>query len=145
MPAALDRLSRKLLLDRLARLSSGRLVVTDGAESLQFGPGPQPAARLIVRDPGFYQAIVLGGHLGAVDAYLDGWWDTDDLTALVRVMVQNRDVLDSLETGWARLASPVRRAWHAWRRNSRAGRKSSSFTRRAWRNWAKWRPESRMN
>ena len=121
MPAALDRLSRRLLLDRLTRLSSGRLALTEGTESLQFGPGPEPAARLIIRDPRFYRSVVLGGHLGAVEAYLDGWWDTDDLTALVRVMVQNRDVLDSLETGWARLASPARRAWHAWRRNSRGG------------------------
>lgn len=118
---ALDRLSRRLLLDRLSRLSCGRLVVDDGAGSLEFGPGPEPAARLIVHDPRFYRAVVLGGHLGAVEAYLDGWWASRDLTALVQVMVRNRDLLESLETGWARLALPLRQLWHAWRRNSRGG------------------------
>jgi len=117
----LDTVARALLLDRLGRLTHGRLTLAEAAGERAFGPGSAPAARLTVRNPHFYRAIVLGGHLGAVEAYLDGWWDTDDLTALVQVMVQNRAVLDSLETGWARLALPLRRAWHAWRRNSRTG------------------------
>jgi cyclopropane-fatty-acyl-phospholipid synthase len=117
----LDILARTLLHERLARLTHGRLVMVEPAGSRAYGPGPRPVARLIVRDSRFYRAVALGGHLGAVDAYLDGWWDTDDLTALVQLMVQNRAVLDSLETGWARLALPLRRAWHAWRRNSRTG------------------------
>jgi cyclopropane-fatty-acyl-phospholipid synthase len=117
----LDTLARALLLDRFGRLAHGRLIVTEPHGSREFGPGPAPAARLTVRHPQFYRAVVLGGHLGAVEAFLDGWWETDDLTALVRLMVQNRAVLDSLETGWARLALPLRRAWHAWRRNSRTG------------------------
>jgi cyclopropane-fatty-acyl-phospholipid synthase len=117
----LDILARTLLHERLARLTHGRLVMVEPGGSRAYGPGPRPVARLIVRDSRFYRAVALGGHLGAVDAYLDGWWDTDDLTALVQLMVQNRAVLDSLETGWARLALPLRRAWHAWRRNSRTG------------------------
>jgi cyclopropane-fatty-acyl-phospholipid synthase len=117
----LDTFARKLLLDRFRRLSAGRLRVTETTGSHEFGPGGAPAAQLTVRDPRFYRAMALGGHLGAVDAYLDGWWDTDDLTALIQVMVQNRNVLDSLESGWARFAPPLRRAWHAWRRNSRTG------------------------
>lgn len=117
----LDTLTRGLLLDRLGRLTHGRLVLAEPQASRKFGPGPAPVARITVRDPRFFRAVCLGGHLGAVDAYLDGWWETDDLTALVQLMVQNRAVLDSLETGWARVALPLRRAWHAWRRNSRTG------------------------
>ena len=41
--------------------------------------------------------------------------------ALVRLLVRNRELLDGLESGWARLAGAVRRAWHATRRNSRIG------------------------
>ncbi len=36
-------------------------------------------------------------------------------------MVQNRAVLDSFEGGLARLVQPVRRVWHAMRRNTRSG------------------------
>jgi cyclopropane-fatty-acyl-phospholipid synthase len=118
----LDSLSRRLLLNRFARLTHGRLSVAQAAGVREFGPGSDGLrARITVHDPRFFHAVVLGGHLGAVEAYLDGWWDTDDLTALVQLMVRNRDVLDSLETGWAQLALPMRRAWHALRRNTKRG------------------------
>jgi len=120
----LDALARRILLRRLTRLGDGRLLLVEaGSHCSDFGPAQPgaPAATMTVRDPRFYRAVVLGGHLGSVEAYLDGWWDTDDLTALVQLMVRNRDVLDSLESGWARLVQPLRRAWHTLRRNSRRG------------------------
>ncbi len=119
----LDALARRLLLHRLTRLTHGRLsIVEAGLTPRAFGlAGETPQATITVLDPRFYRSVVLGGHLGAVEAYLDRWWDTDDLTALVQLMVRNRDVLDSLETGWARLAQPVRLAWHGLRRNTRRG------------------------
>lgn len=119
----LDALARRLLLRRLTRVAHGRLsIVEAGAGPREFGSSAgTPQATITVRDPRFYRAVVLGGHLGSVEAYLDGWWDTDDLTALVQLMVRNRDLLDSLETGWARLAQPMRRAWHTLRRNTRRG------------------------
>ncbi|HEY7685688.1 MAG TPA: cyclopropane-fatty-acyl-phospholipid synthase family protein [Gemmatimonadales bacterium] len=118
---ALDAIARRVLLSRFARLTHGRLTIAEFRASHSFGPGDAPSVTVMVRDPRFYRAIVLGGHLGAVEAYLDGWWETDDLTALVQLMVQNRDVLDSLESGWAFFVQPVRRLWHARRRNSRTG------------------------
>ncbi len=117
----IHNIARRILLARFARIVHGSITVVDGDESWALSACEGLAARLIVHDQRFYQTVCLGGHLGAVDAYLDGWWDTDDLTALVQLMVQNRAVLDSLETGWARLALPLRRLWHAWRRNSRTG------------------------
>ena len=117
-----DALGRRVVLGRLTRLTHGRLSVEEAwGGRREFGSGDAPRATITVRDPRFYRALVLGGHLGAVEAYLDGWWDTDDLTTLVQLMVRNHDVLDSLESGWARLAQPVRRAWHGWRRNTRRG------------------------
>ena len=77
----LDGLARHMLTGRLARIRSGRVVLEDGGPTRSFGAGA-PAARLTVRDPRFYRAVAFGGHLGAVEAYLDAWWTTDDLTAL---------------------------------------------------------------
>ncbi len=34
---------------------------------------------------------------------MDGLWDCDDLVALMRMLVRNRDLLDAMETGLARL------------------------------------------
>jgi cyclopropane-fatty-acyl-phospholipid synthase len=118
-----DRLARHLLHGRLARIAAGRLTIADDTGRVSFGPGNPgaPDAELTVRDPRFYRGVLFGGHLGAVETYLDGWWETADLTAIVRLMVQNRAVLNSFEGGLARLAQPVRSVWHAMRRNTRSG------------------------
>lgn len=115
-----DGLARHLLTGRLARIRSGSVVLEDGGPTRSFGSGA-PAARLTVRDPRFYRAVAFGGHLGAAEAYLDAWWTTDDLTALVQVLVRHRDVLEGLEGGLARVAAPLRRVGHALRRNTRHG------------------------
>lgn len=114
---------RALVLRRLARLAHGRLVVRDGQNIRELGDPEAPlAVTLHVHDPRFYRALALGGHLGAAEAYLDGWWSTDDLTALVRLFARNRHLADGFENGWgARLVRPLRRAWHALRRNTRRG------------------------
>ena len=49
-------------------------------------------------------SAALNGSVGAAEAYMDGLWACDDLVALVRILVRNRDQLDSMERGPARLA-----------------------------------------
>ena len=43
---------------------------------------------------------------------MDGAWDCDDLVSLIRILVRNRDVLDNMEGGMARLATSALRLWH---------------------------------
>jgi cyclopropane-fatty-acyl-phospholipid synthase len=52
---------------------------------------------------------------------MDGLWSCDDLVALVRILVRNRDLLDRMETGLARLGGWALRGLHALRRNTRSG------------------------
>jgi cyclopropane-fatty-acyl-phospholipid synthase len=52
---------------------------------------------------------------------MDRAWDSPDLTAVVRLFVQNRAVLDGLDGGLALLATPLRRWLHRRNRNDRAG------------------------
>jgi cyclopropane-fatty-acyl-phospholipid synthase len=63
----------------------------------------------------------LNGSVGAGEAYMDGLWDCDDLVALVRILVRNRDRLDAMETGTARLGGWLMQALHALTRNTRGG------------------------
>mgnify|MGYP002737849698 FL=1 len=50
-----------------------------------------------------------------------GHWDSADLTGLVRLLLQNRAVLDGMEGGLARLSAPLRALLHRARRNTRSG------------------------
>ena len=76
---------------------------------------------ITVNDPAMYRLVALSGSVGVGEAYMEGLWDCDDLTTLVRIFVQNRALLDRMETGLARLGGMLLRGFHALRRNSRSG------------------------
>jgi len=117
----LDRMLRRRLLETLGTLRGGRLVVHDALGSVALGEPDGLKTTLEVLDPGFYRAAAAQGSVGAGEAYMDGLWRCDDLVALVRLLVLNRDRLDAMEGGPARLGGVLLRGWHALRRNTRAG------------------------
>ena len=104
----LDRICRRLVQGYLAGLQHGCIELVDHKDELILGDAHADLrVRLEVRDPRFYQRLVLGGSVGAGEAYMDGWWHTDQLTALVRIFARNMALLDSLESAWARLSKPA--------------------------------------
>jgi cyclopropane-fatty-acyl-phospholipid synthase len=119
---ALDRLLRQYVLRQLDALAGANVELTDACGTVVLGkPNGQPLVRVCVTSPAFYQAVAAGGSVGAGEAYMAGQWHCDDLVALVRTLVRNRDVLDGMETGLARLGGWALRRWHAFRRNTEAG------------------------
>ncbi|HXV40121.1 MAG TPA: cyclopropane-fatty-acyl-phospholipid synthase family protein [Steroidobacteraceae bacterium] len=120
-PNPLGVVARHAVLARLAMLSRGLLRLRDGDSVHAFGDGTGPEATITVRDPAFYSEVAWGGSVGAAESYMLGHWRADDLTALMRVMLLNHEVLDNMEGGLARLSSPLRRFAHWLHRNTRAG------------------------
>jgi len=123
-PRALDALACRLVLAQLAKLSHGSLQLVDGEQVIHFGEARSGAglcAQIRVNDPGFYADIAFGGSIGAGEAYMRVAWDTDDLTALVRILVRNRQVLEGMEGGAARLTRPLQKLFHWVNRNTRDG------------------------
>ena len=119
---AFDRTLRTRLLATLDGLRGGELVVRDALGEVVLGErGATLRAELDILDPGFYRAAAANGSVGAGEAYMDGLWRCDDLVALVRLLVRNRERLDAMETGLARFGGLALRGWHALRRNTRAG------------------------
>jgi len=119
---AFDRFLRQQVLGQLSQLRHGRLLLTDDGEQLEFG---EVAADLQIHmeifDPAFYRAVATHGSVGAGEAYMDGLWHCDNLVGLVQLLVRNRDMLDGMESGLARLGGIAMRGWHALRRNTRDG------------------------
>lgn len=123
-PGRMQQFARQLLLRRMARLAHGSLEVHDPEGVLRFGtasPASGLHARIEVLHPQFWADAVFGGTTGAGEAYIHGLWKCDDLTALVRIMVSNRHVLENVDGGMSRLAAAARRIAHWLNRNSRAG------------------------
>ncbi len=114
---------RRRLLEQLTTLSQGQLRISDPWGEVHLG---MPAidglsVHLQVDDPAFYRAVAAQGSVGAGEAYIEGRWRCDDLVGLVRLLVRNRDLLDGMESGIARLGGIALRAWARLRRNTRAG------------------------
>jgi len=118
---ALTRLAERAVRSRMEQLSHGRLTVHQGTSTTRFGSGDDPAATITVRDPNFYRSLAFGGHIGAAESYVREEWTTDDLTAVVRLLARNREVLDGLETGLARVSQPFLAALRWLNRNTRTG------------------------
>jgi cyclopropane-fatty-acyl-phospholipid synthase len=116
---------RQRLLDRLAMLRHGRLTIDDDSGTVELGTPmsqhPELSVHVRVRDMTFYRVLAAKGSVGAGEAYCAGLWQCDDLVALVRLLVRNRDLLDSMESGVARLGGLAMQLWHTLRKNTIAG------------------------
>jgi cyclopropane-fatty-acyl-phospholipid synthase len=108
---------------RLSCLARGSLTLAEPAGRIHFrAPGHGLDAEVVLHQPdAFYRSLALSGSLGAAESYMRGEWHSPDLTRLVQLLVQNREVLDSMETGLARLSAPLAQVYHRLRPNTRRG------------------------
>ena len=126
-PGAMQRVKqavRGVVLDRLRHIQGGRVTVHEGFETQiigQAGLNADLMASIRVHDPALYTRVLTRGALGAAESYMEGQWDSDDLTSLLRIMVRNNDALHEFNRGWGRLAKSIQRVGHWLRANTRSG------------------------
>ena len=53
----------------------------------------------------FYRFILFGGTVGSGEAYMQGTWQSPDLTRVIEVMVMNLATLANMNKRWQRFAS----------------------------------------
>ncbi|WP_431217568.1 class I SAM-dependent methyltransferase [Puia sp. P3] len=58
-------------------------------DQLVLGNGNGIRAQIRIRDASFYKRCILYGNAGLGEAYADGLWDTDNITAVVSWTLQN--------------------------------------------------------
>ena len=123
-PSFATRFLRRRLLDHVAGLRYGQLVLEDALGRVELGTPTAAHPDIVhvrVLDTDFYREVAANGSVGVGEAYMDGRWSCDNLLALVQLLVRNRDLLDGMETGLAKLGGMALRAWNAMRRNTREG------------------------
>ncbi|HEY9200120.1 MAG TPA: cyclopropane-fatty-acyl-phospholipid synthase family protein [Gammaproteobacteria bacterium] len=121
-PRLIDLIARRGVITLLSRLQKGHIQLIDGQQMYDFGQ-PDAALKTVVtvRNPSFYSSIAFAGSTGAGEAYFHGDWDCDNLTSLVRILVINRQLLDSMDSGPGKLMAPLNKLLHWFNRNSRLG------------------------
>ncbi|MDD1779642.1 cyclopropane-fatty-acyl-phospholipid synthase family protein [Enterovibrio sp. ZSDZ35] len=122
-----DTFARSLLISTLGHLKNASLTLVDcDGQTHQLGEhGADLHAEIIVRHPGLYQRILSGGSIAASEAYVDGWWDSPDLTRVIQVICRNLDSLDRLESkvGW--MGVLARKVSHWQNRNTKDNARSN--------------------
>ena len=120
----LNKIARRLVLSRLLNLQLGQIVVSEDEVETKFGhlteEFPLPM-ELRVLDSKFYSDIAFGGSIGAGEAYINGYWSSEDLAETLRILIRNRDVLERIDSGLARLSRPLQKIFHALNKNTRQG------------------------
>ena len=95
------------------RLRYGTLVLVDDAGATRCGSG-EPTVTVRVHDARAYASLLRDGSVGLGTSYAQGWWDCDDLTALLQVIGRNLagvlSAMDRAAVVLAPMTAPLRRA-----------------------------------
>ncbi|MEP1740868.1 MAG: cyclopropane-fatty-acyl-phospholipid synthase family protein [Kangiellaceae bacterium] len=118
---------QKSIFTRLQELTYGSLKLVDGEIEKQFTGTQMPelVADIEILNPQFYWYIALGGSLGAGEAYINGYWKSNDLTKVIQLFAINQSVMDSVEGGLARVTTPLKKMFHWLNKNTRDGSKKN--------------------
>jgi len=91
----------------------------DGRVFRQEGSKPGPHGRLDIVNPSFFSRLVREGTISFGESYMDGWWTSPDLQALLDMILKNNDEIGHSMPG-ASLVRAYERLRHWLRSNSRA-------------------------
>src|SRR4051812_13850564 len=91
------QLARRAAQELLSRTRGGQIVLVENGRELTVGAPAADglAARVTIREPRFYNAV-LRGSVGLAQSYSEGAWDADDLVVLFRIGARNMHRFDSL-------------------------------------------------
>ena len=124
LPASiLDATARRVMLRAARRVTVGQLVIVlpDGSRRVYGDRDSTMVGELHVHDAAAAMRMLVGGDIGAGEAYMDGLWSSPDLPTLARVTALNREAL-ALPDGWWRLPGrAVKTIAHRMRRNTIGG------------------------
>jgi len=112
--------SRRVILSLLQGIKEAGLTLHDPHLGTCFFGDAQAAlqAEVKVHHSRAYRRILLGGSIAAAETYMDGEWETPDLTAVILTLAQNTRVADKLEARLSWLTAPFNQLRHALRRNN---------------------------
>ena len=139
--SGVNAVARKAIFQALKRVQFGGItVIEDYAQQTQaYSFGSQAInsksssaigrhflhVTLTIHDISVYRQLLFGGSIALADSYINGEWDTDDLTGLIRLAARNLAVLNKLENRFAGISKAFEKANHQLRSNDQSGSKSN--------------------
>ncbi len=116
-------LYQDIVLRLMSRMDKGRLEV-ELPDGHRFVIGEEPelvSARIRIRDASFFKCCILYGDIGFGEAYVEGLWDTTDITAVISWALLNVDSAPGLSgSGTRALLINILKWWNRLQHGKRA-------------------------
>jgi cyclopropane-fatty-acyl-phospholipid synthase len=98
--------ARRAIRALLARMQAGRLTLVEGERRTTYGHG-SPQATVVIRDARVWNALLRGGR-GLAESYVDGSWDSPDLSAVIELAARNMEPIDRVRRRVSPVVEPLR-------------------------------------
>lgn len=118
-PALRPTIRERLFIRALKNLKGGSLRVffPSGATAL-LGDTAYPLLELKILRPAFFGKVFASGSVGFGESYVDGDWQTADLSGLLSLLAKNQPNLGPMRRGLSLLTRQMNRLYHLARRNT---------------------------
>jgi cyclopropane-fatty-acyl-phospholipid synthase len=113
----------RMVLSVAMELPRGRLTVRtpEGLVLVVGGNGPGPDAQLVLKNWNLPGRAFSNATIGVAESYMDGDWESPDVTAFLELFVVNEDAGERLAGGASWLLSAIQRIRHWLNENTRTG------------------------
>jgi cyclopropane-fatty-acyl-phospholipid synthase len=119
----IDKLLKSQLLKKLDSLQHGTLALDDSGHIHILGADKNARSfgTITIDNDAFYTKTALGGSVGAAESYMDGDWHSEQLLDVMRLLLRNRNLLDTMESGTASMTSWMMKVAHQFKKNTKSG------------------------
>src|SRR5262249_61642396 len=95
----------------------------EGRRQIVGGNAPGPEAELVLNNWKLPGRAFYGGSIGVAESYVDGDWESPDVTTFLELFVANREAREQMAGGASWLLGTLQRLRHWLNENTPAGAK----------------------
>ena len=122
----LSNFFKKNIIKKFEKIKVGSIQFIDGSERYSFGDSNiKKSVKVEIFSPNFYVLLGSGGLMGVAEAYTLGYWKTNDLVSLIRVIFENKNIMNQMDSGLAIIFKPLNAIIHWFNKNSLSGSKKN--------------------
>lgn len=113
-------IAQRIFFRLLSKIKFGKITVNDALGSRIFSGQTgieNYSVSINVKNMTFYKDILVNGSLSAADAYMDGDWETDNLTKLMEIVIRNAKIFYGLDNATAKIRNFIGNFKAIWQKN----------------------------
>lgn len=122
----IDQFAKKVLVSILGKMQHACLLLVDQQQEIILGdPKASLKGKIVIKNSKTYRKILFGGSVAAGESYIQGWWNSPDLTKVIQVLGREQGVQDEIEKRVAKVMAVPRWIYHKANKNTRRGSKKN--------------------